>query len=124
VSLLRSPARATLFPYTTLFRSLAVTKQDERHAEHGPRERALAERLGATGDVPLTRQACDREMPFGGRRCENGERHAGGPIIDPCPRDVESARSDERLRKRGAPRIVRKRRAFAPRVIGSSRRPG
>src|SRR5947209_13101792 len=60
--MIRRPPRSTLFPYTTLFRSLArheevesVVAQHHEDAAEGDRQRILTERLGGEEDRKSTR---------------------------------------------------------------------
>src|SRR5690349_23595239 len=45
--MIRRPPRSTLFPYTTLFRSLATEAENVVVVEPSPQRRTLAESLGA-----------------------------------------------------------------------------
>src|SRR3712207_7620905 len=62
--MIRRPPRSTLFPYTTLFRSLAP--QRHHHSPPAPREGARA-RAGARGTSPASVVWVPRPTPRSGR---------------------------------------------------------
>src|SRR3712207_9015738 len=58
--MIRRPPRSTLFPYTTLFRSLALGDEQPVHAEHGGEEHRDPQ--GSRGEVARKRLAVEREV--------------------------------------------------------------
>src|SRR3989449_11464137 len=77
--MIRRPPRSTLFPYTTLFRSLAVHRRDA-HVGLGLRTR----------DPPASILACGREARPGARGVADLDRLAAE-----VPRDLEPAAGPE-----------------------------
>src|SRR3712207_8432194 len=59
--MIRRPPRSTLFPYTTLFRSIVAVSRDGRAAKNDAAIFALAMAASATEDV--TRQAALKALP-------------------------------------------------------------
>src|SRR3712207_8148564 len=53
--MIRRPPRSTLFPYTTLFRSLGIAREGrlgpQAEALHHPRSEALEQHVGPRGEV-------------------------------------------------------------------------
>src|SRR3712207_8063905 len=81
--MIRRPPRSTLFPYTTLFRSLAVLLREAQHVRDHPHRDVLCVLLGGIHDVP-TGEAVDqlfaerprRRLQLGhGRLGERSEEH-------------------------------------------------
>src|SRR3712207_7441367 len=74
--MIRRPPRSTLFPYTTLFRSLRDRPAARRGGAGAPRARLLPgrdEKLRPRPDLPAPHRL--RAGPLGGRRADRSEEH-------------------------------------------------
>src|SRR3712207_8572288 len=71
--MIRRPPRSTLFPYTTLFRSLVLTDghrvEPARDLEH------VLDGRGIDADAHHPRDLTDRQPPALGQQCGDGLRH-------------------------------------------------
>src|SRR2546425_8901774 len=67
--MIRRPPRSTLFPYTTLFRSLELPSPKTREMT------AVLEALGVEGKVLLVDQPIDRNLELAARNLGRSEEH-------------------------------------------------
>src|SRR2546422_3817229 len=74
--MIRRPPRSTLFPYTTLFRSVGTVKHDARHLDRGG-VRLRTVPCGSRSDAPSHRDAAAREAEGAVRErgSERSEEH-------------------------------------------------
>src|SRR6266704_5826417 len=77
--MIRRPPRSTLFPYTTLFRSLCADQPDRRRRDAGTRDRHLLQ----STENPYTRVDPRRTS-----RCNNGLLHRRGVSETDCCSDA------------------------------------
>src|SRR2546429_2464454 len=128
--MIRRPPRSTLFPYTTLFRSEVLQKDDGHGAERRARERARAaerdhqERLdrGDELDVRGPHEAVVVRPEDAGKRGEEARDHEGEVLVEP---HIVAERPHARLALADALEPEPERRAYehAHRPPGERRRP-
>src|SRR3712207_9297689 len=91
--MIRRPPRSTLFPYTTLFRSVAAARLVEREERQRPRDRGPE----GVADDPLVRVAPVAQQPVA-----DGARDGEEPVAG---RQVPQAEQRQRARDRKSTRL-------------------
>src|SRR5260221_10303584 len=69
--MIRRPPRSTLFPYTTLFRSLGHAQRDHRWIDHGTHLHGAVDALGNEVRLAVMQQPLDLD----GRMAARSEEH-------------------------------------------------